>query len=42
MPPAFELMMATGVAVLAALFVPSLCGRFVARHARLLGDDGTH
>ncbi|MDH6147669.1 MULTISPECIES: hypothetical protein [Paraburkholderia] len=42
LPPVFELMVATGVAALAALFVPSLCGRFAARHAGLLDHEGTH
>jgi hypothetical protein len=42
LPSTFELVMATGVAALAALFVPSLCGRFVARHVAALGHDDTH
>ncbi|MGF6934519.1 hypothetical protein OKW41_003681 [Paraburkholderia sp. UCT70] len=42
LPLVFELVMATGVAALAALFVPSLCSRFVARQAGLPGHEGTH
>ncbi|MHB9841747.1 hypothetical protein Q8F57_043925 [Paraburkholderia terrae] len=42
LPSVFELVMVTAVAASAALFVPSLCSRFVGRHAGLLGHDGTH
>lgn len=40
--PAFELAMATGVAALAVLLVPSLCSRFVASHVGWFGLDDTH